>query len=39
MHSLARQPTESSLEWWEEVSGTVNGLIKKGLDSLIIVGA
>jgi hypothetical protein len=39
MHSLAPQPTESSLDWWEEVSGTVNGLIKKGLDSLNIVGA
>jgi hypothetical protein len=31
MHSLAPQPTES-LKWWE-------GLIKRGLDSLIVLGA
>jgi hypothetical protein len=32
MHSLAPQPTESFLKWWE-------GLIKRGLDSLIILEA
>jgi hypothetical protein len=37
---LALKPgTSSFLEWWEEASETVNGLTKKGLDSLIILGA
>jgi hypothetical protein len=40
MHSLVPKPgTRSFLEWWEEASKIVTGLTKKGLDSLIILGA
>jgi hypothetical protein len=40
MHSLAPQPGATSfLDWWENASEIVNGLSKKGLDSLIILGA
>lgn len=31
--------SRSFLEWWEEASEAVNGLTKKGLDFLIILGA
>jgi hypothetical protein len=40
MHSLAPQPGVTSfLNWWENTSEIVNGLSKKGLNSLIILGA
>lgn len=40
IHSLAPQLVDSSfLRWWEEVLGAVSGLIKRGLNSLIILGA
>jgi hypothetical protein len=40
LHSLAPQPTANSfLGWWEVVGGAVFGLTKKGLNSLIILGA
>jgi hypothetical protein len=40
LHSLAPQMTASSfLGWWEKAAGAVSGLIKKGLNSLIILGA
>jgi hypothetical protein len=40
LHSLAPQPDVSSyLGWWESVGNIVNGLTKKRLDSLIILGA
>jgi hypothetical protein len=40
LHSLAPQPDVGSyLGWWEEVGAAVNGLTKRGLDSLIILGA
>jgi hypothetical protein len=40
LHSLAPQPTTNSfLGWWEVVGGAVHGLTKKGLNSLIILGA
>jgi hypothetical protein len=40
LHSLAPQPTANSfLGWWEVVGGAVLGLTKKGLNSLIILGA
>jgi hypothetical protein len=39
-YSLAPQPdADSFLGWWEEVEGAVFGLTKKGLDSLLILGA
>jgi hypothetical protein len=40
LHSLAPQPTELIFdEWWEKAHITTSGLTKKGLDSLIILGA
>jgi hypothetical protein len=40
LHSLAPQPDVGSyLGWWESVGNIANGLTKKGLDSLIILGA
>jgi hypothetical protein len=36
---LAPQPGLPSLIWWEDASGSVNGPIKKGLNSLIAMGA
>jgi hypothetical protein len=40
MHSLAPQSGATSfLGWWEKVSEAVNGPVRKGLDSLIILGA
>jgi hypothetical protein len=40
LHSLAPQPTVTSfLNWWEEVSEVVSGVTRKGLNSLIILGA
>jgi hypothetical protein len=40
LHSLAPQlDVGSYLGWWELVGNIVNGLTKKGLDSLIILGA
>jgi hypothetical protein len=40
LHALASQSTVTSFwSWWEEVSDVVSGLTKKGLDSLIILGA
>jgi hypothetical protein len=31
--------TVSFMDWWEMVSETVNGLVRKGLDSLVILGS
>lgn len=40
LHSLAPQPDAVSfMDWWEMVSETVNGLVREGLDSLIILGS
>jgi hypothetical protein len=40
LHSLAPQPTITSfLNWWEEVLEVVSGVTRKGLNSLIILGA
>jgi hypothetical protein len=40
MHSLAPQPTDLIFdEWWEKASMTTFGLTKRGLNSLIILGA
>jgi len=40
MHSLAPQPDVGSYPgWWESVGNIVNGLTKKGLDSLVILRA
>jgi hypothetical protein len=40
LHGLAPQPGSASfLEWWERASAGVNGMVRKGLDSLIILGA
>jgi hypothetical protein len=40
LHSLAPQPAVTSfLNWWEEVSEVVSGVTRKGLNSLIILGA
>lgn len=40
MHSLAPQPAVTSfLDWWENASEIATGLSKKGLNSLIILGA
>jgi hypothetical protein len=40
LHSLAPQPAVTSfMNWWEEVSEVVSGVTRKGLNSLIILGA
>jgi hypothetical protein len=40
LHSLAPQPDATSfLDWWEISSDIVPRMIKKGLNSLIILGA
>jgi hypothetical protein len=40
LHSLAPQPTELIFdEWWKKAHITTSRLTKKGLDSLIILGA
>jgi hypothetical protein len=40
LHSLAPHPDATSfLDWWEKSSDIVPRMIKKGLDSLIILGA
>jgi hypothetical protein len=40
LHSLAPQPGLTSyLDWWEASSEAVQGVVKKGLNSLIILGA
>jgi hypothetical protein len=40
LHVLAPQPTESSFdEWWERAGMTTSGLNKRGLNSLIVLGA
>jgi hypothetical protein len=40
LHSLAPQPTNLiSDEWWEKASMATSGLTKRGLNSLIILGA
>jgi hypothetical protein len=39
-HVLAPQPAESSFdEWWEKAGEATSGLIKTGLNSLIVLGA
>jgi hypothetical protein len=40
LHALAPQPSDSSFDgWWEKASSAANGETKKGLNSLIILGA
>jgi hypothetical protein len=40
LHSLAPQPDAVSfMDWWEMVSETVNGLVREGFDSPIILGS
>lgn len=40
LHSLSPQPTDNSFdEWWERASNAVSGMVKEGLNSLIILGA
>lgn len=39
LQTLAPQPGLPSMLWWEEASRSVNGTIKKGLSSLIALGA
>jgi hypothetical protein len=40
LDNLAPQPGLTSfLEWWEIASETVQGMVKKGLSSLISLGA
>jgi hypothetical protein len=40
LHSLAPQPGLTSfLEWWKGAAEAVQGMVKKGLDSLIILGS
>jgi hypothetical protein len=40
LHALAPQlGLTSFLEWWKRAAEAVQGMVKKGLDSLIILGA
>jgi len=40
LHALAPQPGLTSfLEWWKGATEAVQGMVKKGLNSLIILGA
>jgi hypothetical protein len=40
LHALAPQPGLTSfLEWWKRAAKAVQGMVKKGLDSLIILRA
>ena len=40
LHSLAPQPSETTFDnWWERAGMITSGLIGKGLNSLIILGA
>ena len=40
LHSLAPQPDDRSfVAWWERVSAATSGLVQRGLNSLIILGA
>jgi hypothetical protein len=40
LHSLAPQPTDLVFDdWWEKATATTSGMSKKGLNSLIILGA
>ena len=40
LHQLCPQPTDSSFDlWWERSSNSTAGLTKKGLNSLVILGA
>jgi len=40
LHSLSPQPSDTSFDsWWEKASGATSGLIQKGLNSLIVLGA
>jgi hypothetical protein len=40
LHALAPQPGLTSfLEWWKRAAEAVQGMVKKGLDFLIILGA
>ena len=40
LHSLSPQPLDTSFDsWWEKASGATSGLIQKGLNSLIVLGA
>jgi hypothetical protein len=40
LHSLSPQPSDTSFEsWWEKAIGATSGLMQKGLNSLIVLGA
>jgi hypothetical protein len=40
LHSLTLEPRHISfLDWWEESAEQVHGMVMKGLNSLIILGA
>jgi len=40
LHSLSPQPSDVSFDsWWDQASGATSGLIQKGLNSLIVLGA
>jgi len=39
LQMLAPQLGLSSMSWWEEASSSVRGLVRKGLNSLIALGA
>ena len=40
LHSFSPQPSDTSFDsWWEKASGATSGLIQKGLNSLIVLGA
>jgi hypothetical protein len=40
LHSLSRQPTDLVFDdWWEKAAAATSGMSKKGLNSLIILGA
>jgi hypothetical protein len=40
LHSFSPQPADLSFDvWWEKTHATTSGLTKKGLDSIIVLGA
>ena len=40
LHSLSPQPSDTSFDsWWEQAIGATSGLMQKGLNSLIVLGA
>jgi hypothetical protein len=40
LHALAPQPTEVSFDdWWERIEMPTSGFVKRGLNSIIVLGA